>query len=62
MIGEDGRNSNKIMYVNYLYRLREVKAPVGYRINKEYSYIEYSLFFIHTDVIINSEVYYDKNS
>ena len=39
MIGEDGRNSNKIMYVNYLYRLREVKAPVGYRINKEHSYI-----------------------
>ena len=28
---------------------------------KEYSYIEYSLFFIPADVIINSEVYYEKS-
>lgn len=39
LIGEASKGGNVIMYLNTLYRLKEVTAPNGYRINPDYQYV-----------------------
>lgn len=39
LIGEKGRNGGTIMLMNHLYRLKEIEAPNGYRIDDSYAYI-----------------------
>lgn len=39
LIGEKGHNGGTIMLMNHLYRLKEIEAPNGYRIDDSYAYI-----------------------
>lgn len=38
-IGEVGHKGSIIMLMNHLYRLKEIEAPKGYRINPDYQYV-----------------------